>query len=814
MKYGFFDDDKKEYVITQPDTPIPWINYLGCDKYFAIISNTASGYSFYKDPRYRRILRFRYNNVPIDVGGRFFYIRNNLNGEYWSPTWQPTRKKLEKYSCRHGLGYTIINSLYKTIEFKATYFVPLDENLEIWKVEITNHNNREMNISLFSCVEFCFWNAFDDATNFQRNLNIGEVEIEESTIYHKTEYRERRNHFSFFSCSEPLEGYDTQRRDFLGPHNGWDNPIAVEEGKSRNSLANGWSPIGSHHVKILLQPNESKTIIFVLGYFENKVNEKFNQINSLSINKIQVKQVINTFLDKNNVQKVFNELKKYWASILNKFRVNSPNLNVNRTVNIWNPYQCMITFHLSRSASFFESGISRGIGFRDSNQDLLGMIHLIPEKARERILDLAAIQLENGGVPHQYQPLTKRGNSAIGDNFNDDPLWLILSTATYLKETGDFTFLNELVTYANESGTEEPLIMHLERCIDYILNRTGPHGLPLIGRADWNDCLNLNFISDNPDESFQTADVKEGTMAESIFIAALFVLTSNELAEIFTYLKKNDKVNFYKTQSKKMSSKIQEFGWDGEWFLRAYDNFGNKIGSHSCREGKIYIEPQGFCIMSGIGVDDGMARKALNSVNKHLVTNHGIILVSPSYSSYQKNLGEISSYPPGHKENGSIFCHTNPWIIIAESIIGNNDRAIDYYLKINPSNREEISHLHYCEPYVYAQTIAGRDSENFGQAKNSWLTGTAAWSYIAMTNWILGIKPTYNGLQIEPRIPVSWKDLKIKREFRGTIYNISIKRIGNGNHSSVYVGGSLLENNTIAPPKIEQKELDVNVVIE
>ena len=814
MKYGFFDDEKCEYVITRPDTPIPWINYLGNNEYFAIISNTSSGYSFYKDPRYRRIIRFRYNNVPIDVGGRFLYIRNNKNGEFWSPTWQPTRKKLERYSCRHGLGYTIINSTYGSIDFKATYFVPLRHNLEIWKVEIVNNSTNEMNISLFSCVEFCLWNALDDATNFQRNLNIGEVEIEDSTIYHKTEYRERRNHFSFFSCSESLEGYDTQRREFIGLNNAWDNPNVVEEGISRNSIANGWSPIGAHHIKVSLKSNESKTIIFILGYFENKVNEKFDPHNSSSINKTHVKQVIRTYLNKKNVDQAFNELKEYWKSIIHKFRVTSPNIDVNRTVNIWNPYQCMTTFHLSRSASFFESGISRGIGFRDSNQDLLGIIHLIPEKARERILDLGAIQLENGGVPHQYQPLTKRGNSAVGDNFNDDPLWLILSTAMYLKETGDFSLLNELVPYENELGTEEPLLAHLDKSIKYIINRKGPHGLPLIGRADWNDCLNLNLISDNPDESFQTAEVNEGTTAESIFIAALFVLTSNELSEIYEQLEDFDKANFYKIQSKNMTSKIQEHGWDGKWFLRAYDNSGNKIGSDSCKEGKIYIEPQGLCVMSGVGVENGMAKKALDSVNEHLATNHGIILVSPSYSSYQRNLGEISSYPPGHKENGSIFCHTNPWIIIAESIIGNNERAIDYYLKINPSKREEISHLHYCEPYVYAQTIVGRDSDNFGQAKNSWLTGTAAWNYIAMTNWILGIKPTYNGLQIEPKIPVLWKELKIKREFRGTIYNISIKRIGDGNQPSIYVGGSLLETNTITPPKIKQKEIDVNVVIE
>ncbi|MFW9952017.1 MAG: GH36-type glycosyl hydrolase domain-containing protein, partial [Candidatus Thorarchaeota archaeon] len=731
MKYGFFDDEKKEYVINQPYTPIPWINYLGNDNFHSILSQTGSGYCYYKDPMYRRIVRYRYNNIPLDIGGRFIYIRDNQDGDFWSPTWQPKKKELTSYSCRHGLGYSIIESSYKELQFKSTFFVPLNENMEIWEVELKNLNKNDKDISFFSCIEFCLWNALDDATNFQRNLNIGEVEVDKNTIYHKTGYRERRNHFSYFSCSESLDGFDTQRSIFLGTSRSWDNPIVIENGKSMNSLANGWYPIGSHHIKLSLKPNETKKIIFILGFYENEECEKFNPSDSLIINKSRVNSIINHYLDFNNVHKAFKELKKYWEVLLNKFKVDTPNLDVNRMINIWNPYQCITTFYLSRSASFFESGISRGIGFRDSNQDLLAVIHTIPEKARARILDLAAIQLENGGTPHQYQPLTKRGNDLIGSDFNDDPLWLILSISTYLKETGDFSLLDELVPYENKLGTEEPLIFHLEKCLLYINNRLGPHGLPLIGRADWNDCLNLNFISDNPDDSFQTAKNHEGKVAESIFIAALFVIASKELAEIFEQINQVDKRDYYLSKAKEMISKVEKHGWDGEWFLRAYDRNGKKVGSNYCKEGKIFIEPQGLCILAGIGISNGMAEKALESVNKFLATPHGIMLLSPAYTKFYKELGEISSYPPGLKENGSIFCHTNPWIIIANAILENVDQALDYYLRINPSVREKISDVHVCEPYVYAQTIAGKDSENFGEAKNSWLTGTASWNYIA-----------------------------------------------------------------------------------
>jgi cellobiose phosphorylase len=696
MRYGYFDDERREYVITQPDTPLPWINYLGSEAYFGIISNTAGGYSFYRDARLRRITRYRYNNAPFDLGGRYVYLLDNDTGTFWSPSWQPTRHPVEDYTCRHGLGYTIIGSTFQGIEAQTRYFVPVGESLEIWQLTLTNRREKSARLSVFSSVEFCLWDAQDDATNFQRNFNTGQVEIEDGVIYHKTEYRERRDHFAFFACSEELAGFDTQRDVFLGAYRGWDAPLAVERGASFDSVAHGWAPIGSHHVQVTLGPGESRQIIFLLGYHENPRDHKFDPPGSQTINKAAVKPVIARYLDQGSVEAAFDKLRAYWDGLLAPFQVDTPDVHTDRMVNVWNAYQNMVTFNLSRSASFYESGIGRGMGFRDSNQDLLGFVHMVPEWARERILDLAATQLETGGAFHQYQPLTKRGNDEIGSNFNDDPLWLVLGVVAYLKETGDWSILDEPVVYESKPGTEHPLYEHLQRSLRYTLERLGPHGLPLIGRADWNDCLNLNCFSAEPGQSFQTTTNKDGKVAESVFIAGMFVLAAKEMADIARERGLEEEVQTYLDAAAGMEATVKEHGWDGEWFLRAYDDFGDKVGSHECKEGKIFVEPQGMCVMSGIGLDDGWAEQALASVGEHLATPHGVMLLQPAYSQYYLHLGEISSYPPGYKENASVFCHTNPWIMIAEAMVGHSDLAHDYYTRINPSAREEISEVHRC----------------------------------------------------------------------------------------------------------------------
>ncbi len=814
MRYGYFDDAHREYVITRPDTPLPWINYLGSQAYFGLISNTAGGYSFYRDARLRRITRYRYNNVPFDFGGRYVYVRDNESSEFWSPSWLPTRSDLDDYSCRHGMGYTTIASSKNGVEVSTRYFVPLDQNLEVWQVRVTNHRDGPADLSLFSAVEFCLWDALDDASNLQRNLNIGQVEVEDDVIYHKTEYRERRDHFAYFACSAPLAGFDTQREDFLGPYRGWDDPVVVAQGRSAQSFAMGWAPIGSHHVKLSLAPGDSQEVIFVLGYHENPRDAKFDPPGSQRINKTTVKPTIERFLQSGVVEAAFADLKAYWDGILGAYQVQTPDEHTNRMVNTWNAYQCMVTFNMSRSASFYETGIGRGLGFRDSNQDLLGFVHQVPERARERILDLAATQLPDGGTYHQYQPLTKKGNDAVGDGFNDDPQWLILGVAAYIKETGDWDILDAPVTYDSTPGTEQPLYEHLQRSYRYTLDHLGPHGLPLIGRADWNDCLNLNVFTDEPGQSFQVAPLKmDGTVAESVFIGGLFCLAAKELADIAGARGLPEEARTYREAAAAMEATVWDHGWDGAWFRRAYDAFGQVIGSASCDEGQIFIEPQGICIMAGLGIEGGRAVMALDSVRERLATEHGILLQQPAFSRYQVRLGEISSYPPGFKENASNFCHTNPWIMIAETLVGRGDAAFDYYTRINPSAREEISDLHRCEPYVYAQTIAGRDTPKHGEAKNSWLTGTAAWNYVAITQWILGIRPTYSGLEVAPVIPSNWDGFTAKRVFRGVTYNITVERKGAGNSIALAVDGRPIGGTVVPLPVDGIKEVAVHVTM-
>ena len=808
MKYGYFDDRNREYVITQPDTPLPWMNYLGCQAYFGIISNTAGGYSFYRDARLRRISRYRYNQVPFDVGGRYIYLRDDDSSEFWSPSWQPTQSDILEYTCRHGMGYTTIGSTYKGIEAHTRYFVPLDENLEIWQLTVTNHRATRASLKGFASIEFCLWDAQDDATNFQRNFNTGQVEVEDGVIYHKTEYRERRNHFAYFACSAPTR-FDTQREAFLGRYRGWDKPKSVEAGSLTNSIAYGWSPIGAHQVNIELEPNETAQFVFVLGYHENPVEHKFDPPNSQTINKRTVKPVIAKYLSIAGADAAFEKLRQYWETTLGILQVQTPDPHTNRMVNIWNAYQCMATFNMSRSASFYESGIGRGLGFRDSNQDLLGFVHMVPSRARERILDLAATQLPTGGAYHQYQPLTKRGNNDIGGGFNDDPHWLIIGVSAYLKETGDFGILDEPVQYDNEPGSEQPLYEHLQRSFNYTLARLGPHGLPLIGRADWNDCLNLNCFSDTPGQSFQTTTNKDGKVAESVFIAALFVYAGRELAAIAERRGLEAEAKKYIGETEKQLAIINEHGWDGDWFLRAYDDFGAKIGSKECGEGKIFIESNGFCALAGIGLDDGKALKAMDAVSQNLATRHGIVVQQPAYSRYYLQLGEISSYPPGYKENAGIFCHVNPWVMIGETRLGRGDAAHDYYTRINPSAREDISDLHRCEPYVYAQMIAGKDAPTFGEAKNSWLTGTAAWNYYAISQWILGIRTSLSGLEIAPVIPIHWPGFTATRVFRGVTYSITIQRKGAGNSIALTVDGAPITGNVIPIPTDGRTEVKV-----
>lgn len=771
MKFGFFDDTKREYVITNPQTPWPWINYLGNEDFFSLISNTAGGYTFYKDAKFRRITRYRYNNVPMDSGGKYFYIKDEET--IWSPGWKPCKTQLDNYECRHGMNYTTIKGVKNGVTANVLYFVPLKTHAELQKLTLSNQSQVTKKLKIFSFVEWCLWNAAADMENFQRNFSTGEVEIQDSVIYHKTEYKERRDHYAYYSVNTPVQGYDTDRESFFGLYNGFHEPQVVTEGKPRNTEAHGWSPIASHYLEVELKPGETKDFIFVLGYVENKEEEKWESKGV--INKKKAKETIAKFDTVAKVDAALAELRTYWDNLLSIYTVKSGDDKLDRMVNIWNQYQCMITFCFSRSASFFESGIGRGMGFRDSNQDLIGFVHQIPERARERIIDIASTQFPDGGCYHQYQPLTKRGNNDIGGGFNDDPMWLILGTVSYIKETGDFSILDEMVPFDNDMSVARTLFDHLTVSFDHVVNNLGPHGLPLIGRADWNDCLNLNCFSNDPNESFQTTENKsEGSKAESVMIAGLFVVYGRDYVELCLKLGKNDEAEHAQKHVNSMIEAVKKHGWDGNWFIRAYDYYGRKVGSNENEEAKIFIESQGWCTMAGIGKEEGLCSKALQSVKERLDCEYGIVLNNPAFTKYYIEYGEISSYPAGYKENAGIFCHNNPWIMIGETKVGNGNRAWEYYKKICPSYLEDISELHRTEPYVYAQMVAGKDAFKPGEAKNSWLTGTASWNFYAITQFILGIQPDYDGLLVDPCIPDAWTGFKVTRKFRGVTYHIEV----------------------------------------
>lgn len=810
MKFGYFDDQHKEYVITTPKTPLPWINYLGNREFFSLISNTCGGYTFYRDARLLRLTRYRYNDVPCDTNGKYFYIKD---GDcIWNPGWQPTKTDLDFYECCHGLGYSRFTGKKKNLQASVLFFVPLEDNCELQWLHLKNDGDAPKTFSLFSYVEWCLWNADDDMKNFQRNLSIGEVEIEDSVIYHKTEYRERRDHFAFYGVNAPIDGFDTSRDAFLGAYRGNDHPQVVEKGACSNSVASGWSPIACHQIDLTLAPGQEKSLIFVLGYAENPLAEKWSAPGI--INKKPAKEILAKYQTDAQVEQALSALAAYWEDLLSKYHVTSSNEKVDRMVNIWNQYQCMVTFNMSRSASYYESGIGRGMGFRDSCQDLLGFVHLIPERARERILDIAATQFIDGSAYHQYQPLTKKGNSDIGSGFNDDPLWLIAGTDAYIRETGDFSILDEAVPFDNDVSLAAPLMEHLHRSFDYIVNHKGPHGLPLIGRADWNDCLNLNCFSAHSGESFQTFGPSEGPVAESVFIAAMFVKYGNAYAKLCRLTGNTSEATRAEKEVDKIYDAILKDGWDGKWFLRAYDAHGQKVGSHECEEGQIYIETQGFCPLAGVGVKEGLAKEALDSVKEQLDTKYGIVLLQPAYTRYHLELGEITSYPPGYKENAGIFCHNNPWVSISETVIGRGDRAFEIYQKTCPAYVEEFSEIHRTEPYVYSQMIAGRDAAFFGEAKNSWLTGTAAWTFVNISQHILGLLPTHEGLSVNPCIPHDFGDFELTRKFREGTYHIQVrnpKQVEKG-VVSLRVDGQEFAGNVI-PYVRGKKEYQVEVTL-
>jgi cellobiose phosphorylase len=751
LDYGYFSRDYREYVVIRPDTPTPWINYLSNNEYCAIISNTAGGYSFHLDPRDKRILRYRYNNLPTDRPGRYLYVRDNKTGEYWSPTWQPVLKKLSKYVCRHGLGYTRISSSYAAIDAEITYFVPVEDNLEIWMLTLRNGSSMKKELTVFSYAEFCLWQAFNDLTDLQCSQGLGAAKYEDDAIFYS--FFDVSTGYAFFASNGTVTGHDCNREEFIGPYRSESDPIAVERGKCSNSEAKGGNPIAATSNAVELRLGETKTIIFILGVVEKKSDAK---------------KYIQKFSKKSNVDSEFQRQKEHWNTYLNNLNVKTPDREFNIMINVWNQYQCRTTFDWSRYVSFYETGIGRGMGFRDSNQDTLGVVHALPKRVRQRILDLAKSQFENGHVFHLYYPLTGEGGFPpyVKEKmkfFSDDHLWLILSTCEYIKETGDMTILDENVNFVE--GSSASLYDHLKRSTDFTLNNMGKHNFPLLGTADWNDPQSL------PGPNYA---------AESIWTAMLFHKMLLELEELCREYKQEKDAKRFEAIADKTRTHLNDKAWDGNWYIRAYDDSGNVVGSSKNKEGKIYVNTQSWAVISQIAPKE-RGIQCMNSVKKHLDTEYGIMLLAPAYSRYYSEIGALTSFVPGLKENASIWSHANAWAILSECMLGRGDQAFEYYKKLAPPTKNRIANTHRAEPYVYAQTIAGKDHPNFGAARQSWLTGTAAWMFRVATNWILGIRPQYHGLLVDPCIPKDWTKFEITRHFRNSIYEI---RVRNPHHVS------------------------------
>lgn len=769
LQYGHFSRDCREYVITRPDTPTPWINYLSNNEYCAIISNTAGGYSFHLDPRDKRILRYRYNNLPVDRPGRYLYVRDNRTGEYWSPTWQPLLKKLDRYECRHGLAYTEISSSHAEIDAEIAYFVPVKDNLEIWMLTLKNGSSEKKKLTVFSYAEFCLWQAFNDLTDLQCSQGLGVAKYENGAIFYS--FFDASTGHAFFASNGRVTGYDCNRDAFIGLYRSESNPTAVERGQCSNSEARGGNPVAATSNAVELLPGEAKTIIFALGTVEKKSDAR---------------KYIQKFDKKANVDAELQRQKEQWNTYLSNFNVKTPDSDFNVMINVWNQYQCKTTFDWSRYVSFYETGIGRGMGFRDSNQDTLGVVHALPKKVRQRILDLTKNQFEDGHVFHLYYPLTGEGGFPpyVKEKmkfFSDDHLWLILSTCEYIKETGDTTILEEKVNFVE--GSSASLYDHLRRSIDFTLNNLGKHSFPLLGTADWNDPQSL------PGPNYA---------AESIWTAMFFHKTLLELQELCRAYGQEKDAKRFEAMANKTRTHLNEKAWDGNWYIRAYDDSGNVVGSSRSKEGKIYINTQSWAVISQIASKERGIR-CMNSVKKHLDTKYGIMLLAPAYSRYYPEIGALTSYVPGLKENASIWSHANAWAILAECMLGRGDQAFEYYKKLAPPTKNRIANIHGAEPYVYAQTIAGKDHPNFGMARQSWLTGTAAWMFRVATNWIMGVRPQYRGLLVDPCIPKDWTKFEIARRFRNSVYEI---RVRNPRHVSrglkdVTVDGKRLKTSLI-----------------
>ena len=778
MRYGYFDVPNKEYVIERPDTPVPWMNYLYNDEYCALISNNGGGYSFHLSARDKRILRYRLNNVPVDRPGRYIYIKDEKTKDFWSATWQPVLKDLSEYKTetRHGFGYTRVTSTYKEITSDTLYVVPVKDNLELWHIALTNRSSETKNLTLFSYAELCLFFAQNDMINFQYTYNIAKAYEKNNTIHHTTMI-ESAGHYAFFSADKKFDSFDCDRETFIGVYNSEADPKAVLAGKCSGSTADGGNPIAATSMSVTLKPGETKTVTYFLGTAP-----------SIAAGA----KLIAAYRKPGAVAKTLRDLKSHWEEKLGSLQVKTPDKNINLCLNQWNAYQVHTTFSMSRGPSIYEGGIGRGMGFRDSNQDVLSVIHSVPGKVKKLITDLAKNMFKDGTAYHQFFRLTGEGD---GKGYSDDPLWIILSTTAYVKETGDFKFLNEKVKWAD--GGTATMYEHLRAPLDYTYHNVGAHKIPCMGFADWNDTLHIN-------------GPKPG---ESVWVAEFLVKCARDFVELAEALGKTADAKKYRKMADDMAARTNKVCWDGNWYAMAFDGWGTMLGSKKQTDGKVYLNTQTWAVISGVA-DAKRGPECMDAVKQYLDSKYGIALMYPGFKHFSPRLGGVSTFPPGLKENGGIFSHANPWAVIAETKLGRADLAMKYYQQLLPTTKDQIQDVHRAEPYIYAQAIASREHRDFGFARNSWLTGAATWNYVAATQYILGIRPTYSGLSVDPCVPKEWTQYEVTRKFRGTLYHITVK---NPKHVSrgvkaIILNGKKISGNIIPPQRSKATQV-VEVVL-
>ncbi|HEX3046847.1 MAG TPA: glycosyl transferase, partial [Bacillota bacterium] len=748
MRFGYFNQKSREYIITRWDTPTPWINYIGKGRYGGIISNTGGGYSFDRDPQNKRITRYRYNNLPMDRPGRYIYIKDTVTGEYWNPGFQPVQRKLDNYLCRHGMGYTVLEGEYNGITAEVTYFVPDDQNFEIWLLKVKNNRNIPRCLQIFTYSEFCFWDAIIDQQNVDWAQQINQGRYKDGIITWYPHEHERTGRATFFATGAPINSFDTNLETFIGKYRSESNPIAVEQGACSNSISHRMNGVGAFCLDLNLQPKEEQEIVFILGCTEDRAN---------------LKSLIQDYLTPQAARQALARLKGYWEDYLDKFQAELPDDDLNLFFNIWNQYQCKVTCNWSRFVSLYQLGLGRGMGFRDNAQDLLGVMHTIPEEVKPLLVKLLRCLFPDGRAYHLYFPLLETGGFGDApikkfDWYSDDHLWIILAITDYLKETGDFDFLDSIVAYADKQ-TEGSVWEHMVRALAFTDKYRGPHQLALAGRADWNDTLNL--------------DLGNG-IAESVFTSMLYCRALLDMGELCNYLGKKEDAAKYQQLFEEMKEIINKTCWDGEWYKRAFDDNGKPLGSKECESGKIFINSQSWAILGEIASPE-YAKLSLASVEKHLNTKYGAVAVYPAYPYYDPAKGGITTFPPGTKENGGIFLQTNPWVMMAHTMMGDGEKAFQYYKQILPIYRNDDAENFEMEPYVYCQNILGKEHPQFGIGRNSWLTGTASWNFVAISQYILGIRHDYDSLIVDPCVPSTWKRFTAKRVFRGATYLIEVQ---------------------------------------